>query len=135
MTARTEYMELCATKAGRLALAEQAKALAARCGATVVSDKPCGLQPKWQELCLAYGPYRVSMSFMGGLRSDAWLAHWHVETRSDAQYPPSFGYAVGGSVNPVHFRKATTCTATFARFLQCLEAGFAALGKRDAIAA
>jgi len=135
MTARSEYAARCATKASRLALADEVSALAARCGATVERNEPDGLQPKWQHVCLAYGPYRISMSFMGGLRSDAWLAHWHTESRSAAKYPPSFGYTVGGSVNTVHFAKATTCTTSWSRFLSCIEAGLLALSYRVVVAA
>lgn len=122
---RDEFSTMCATKKGRDICAAHVITMALRLGATFErKDRP---DHREIYLCLAYGPYRVSMHFEGGSQVGAFLGHWHTATSSAATYPKTFAVSIGGTVNEYHWGKATTCKWTFDAFLESLECGFAAL--------
>lgn len=124
--ARTdEFSTMCATKKGRDICAARIIDLALRLGATFERDDRPAERKIY--LCLAYGPYRVSMHFEGGSQVGAFLGHWHTVTSSNATYPKTFAISIGGTINEYHWGKATTCQWTFDGFLRSLECGLTAL--------
>lgn len=125
MKQRDELSAMCATKRGRDICAARIIELALRLGATFERDDRSTEREIY--LCLAYGPYRVSMHFEGGSQVGAFLGHWHTATSSDATYPETFAVSIGGTINEYHRGKATTCQRTFDGFLRSLECGLAAL--------
>jgi hypothetical protein len=115
---------LCRRAADRDEAARLLIAAAAALGVTVTENAVNRLDPRTRHVTLAFGEYRVSMSFDGGLKFDVFLAHWHTATRSQAVYPPDFP---AESINRYHWGKATTHAATFGELLLKIKAGFVRL--------
>lgn len=111
------------TKAKRSALAKSLKQIA------VDNDATTEITESASALCLRItkGPYRVGIELNGKSQCDALLAHWYVDFKTDACYPADFGYTIHGSINPYHFRKATTCDEDVSLFLESIANGLAAL--------
>lgn len=119
-----KYKTLCSTLAKRKLLARDIETLASQLGIEIEYGEFD--TPKEISMTLYYGPYRVSMSFMGGPCFGEFMGHWYTSPGT-ACYPNNFGVVIGGSLNTCHYGKATTIEETFDGFKASIRAGFLAL--------
>lgn len=120
-----DYRHMCSTKAGRAEVAHHIVAVARANGAFVLET--------WEDarhreayIRIGLGPYQVSTHLEGSGSPGAFMGAWHTDC-SGARYPRTFSATIGGSINTVHYGKATTCEETLSGFLASLERGFTAL--------
>ena len=115
---KTEHARMCGKEETRRAMLKQVRDLADRYGWAVTYRN--GFGDRCITLSMAKGGHVVGMDFDGKSHVGAFLAHWH----GDAEYPHDFNLAIRGSINTVHWCKATICDDTFKEFLISLEGGF-----------
>lgn len=119
---------LCRQKKNRALFANEVKALAERLGATCRIDAEGRLREREIYVVVQIGHYAVSMHFDGDSNVGAFLGHWHMDVtapnwRDLPVYPRDFAGVIGGSMNEIHWGKATTCECGFDGFLMSLELG------------
>lgn len=121
----TEHATLCATEKSCKRCVARIEALAAKYGATIEFHEFNA--PREIGLDLVFGPYRCMIHFDGGSKVGAFLGHWHVDHKSAATYPVTFGADIQGTINTYHYSKATTCAHSWHAFIWSIENGLAAL--------
>lgn len=119
--------KLVSTKDKRLKIANNIKSTAEKLGASITINE----DPTEITISIKKGHYRISIDLDGKSHVYCFLAHWHTD-RTGVVYPKNFDAIIGGSVNPYHYAKATTCEETEEGFLNSIENGLRALQSETA---
>jgi hypothetical protein len=119
---------LCLQKKNRALFAAEVKALADRLGATCRIEAEGRLRKRETRVVVQVGHYAVSMHFDGESSVNTFLGHWHMDVsgpnwRDLPVYPKDFAGVIGGSMNEIHWGKATSFEQGFDGFLVSLERG------------
>jgi hypothetical protein len=113
-------MKILSTAAKREALATRLATIARECGAYCDRDD-APFQRRAIRLTLGAGPRWITIELDGDSRCGALLGHWCAE--GDATFPRDFGATIDGSINKIHWNKATTCEESADRFCASIAAG------------